>query len=438
MFWRLRAVLGALSALLLLLAARPALAAGFSDLKEVPWAAPEITLLADQGAVFGVGGSLFDPSAPVSREAVAVILARVLALQKEASLAPFADQATVSPWARPAMAEAVAAGLIKGEGDLLAPLQPLSRAEAAVLLWRLADQPAAGAAAPTFSDQASIPSWALSAVASLSGLGVVVGERGHLFAPDQTVTRAELAVMLARLEPDLAALPGLPTAVAGRVGQWVAPNQAGLAVQSQLAGPGGGVLMAGGKLWPIEPAASIWLMNTPADLYALAASDPVAGVLAPGGSLSLLIDFGPGASAPLTVENASATALFLSDAQVLPVRSPLLASLGRVTAPMVPSDLVGAVLATPPKAGSRLDLAELTVPNLEGMISAESTNSITLVAETSPTPFLTAGSWTIATGPSTAFDGPNGSGGLPAIGTQVTVLTTLDADGSLSAQVVAW
>lgn len=438
MFWRVLKVMAALLVVLALLPGRPVLASGFTDLSKVPWATPEITLLADQGAILGVGGLQFDPSAPVSREAVAVILARILPLHSEASLASFADQSTVSGWAKPALAEAVAAGLIKGEGDLLAPLQPLSRAQAAVLLWRLAGEPAAGVQASIFADQASIPAWAQAAVHSLSALGVISGEPGHLFMPSGIVTRAQLAVMLARLEPDLPSLPGLATAVAGRVSQWVAPNQTDLAVQSQLAGAGGGVLLASGKLWPISAAAPIWLGQNRSDLYALVAGDPLAAVLGPDGSLALVIDFGPGAGSLLTVENASHSSLFLSDASVWPVTSSLLATVGPVTAPVLPSDLIGAVLAKPPQPNAPLDLTQITVPNLQGTVSAESTNALTLLSANSPTPFLAAGSWTIATPAATVFQGPSGAGGPPAVGTQVTVLATLGSDGSLVAQVVAW
>ncbi|MHB1981458.1 MAG: S-layer homology domain-containing protein [Sulfobacillus sp.] len=433
--FRLMAVLYVLCALV---SATPVSASGFSDLPQVPWAAPEITLLADQGALLGVGGGRFDPSAAVSREAVAVILSRILALHSKASLADFADQATVSLWARAQVAEAVAAGLLKGEGALLAPLQPLSRAQAAVLLWRLAGQPAASSAAPAFADQAAIPSWAVAAVQSLTSLGVITGEPGHLFEPDGVVSRAQLAVMLARLEPDLAALPGLPTAVAGRVGQWIAPNQAGLAVQSQIAGVGGGVLMASGKLWPLASSAAIWLGQSRADLYALAAGDPLAGVLGPDGTLDLVLDFGPGASFPLTVENASDNALFMSDGSVWPVTAPLVATMGTVTAPVFPSDLVGAVLAKPLQPGLALDLAQITVPNLSGTVSAESATSITLTAANAPTPFLTAGSWTLVTSAQTSYNGPSGNGTMPPLGAQVTVLATLAASGTLTAQVVAW
>ncbi len=438
MFWRPLRLIAILCVVSALFSATPALAAGFTDLAQVPWAAPEITLLADQGALLGVGGGRFDPSAPVSREAVAIILSRVLALHTKASLAGFADQSTVSPWARPQVAEAVAAGLLKGEGALLAPLQSLSRAQAAVLLWRLAGQPVALSAAPSFADQPTIPSWAVAAVQSLTSLRVITGEPGHLFDPNGVVSRAQLAVMLVRLEPDLAALPGLPAAVAGRVGQWIAPNQASLAVQSQLAGAGGGVLMASGKLWPLSSSAAIWLGQRRSDLYALAAGDPLAGVLAAGGSLALVLDFGPGAASPLTVENASGNALFLSDGSVWPVTAPLVATMGTLTANVVPSDLVGAVLAQPPQPGLTLDLAQITVPNLSGTVTAESATSITVTTANAPTPFLTAGTWTLATTAQTSYNGPRASGNMPPLGAQVTVLATLAASGTLSAQVVAW
>ncbi len=439
MYRRAAVAVSALGLVLSLLGGRPAAASGFQDLSQVPWAAPAIDLVAGQGAMVGVSASRFDPEAAISRQEVAVILSRILALGTEASLLPFQDQAEVAPWARVAMAQAVAAGLIKGEGSLLAPDQAVSRAEAAVLLWRLAGSPTPLAAAPPFADQAQIPTWAAPAVSALTALGVVTGLPGHLFQPEAPVSRAAFALMLARVEPDLAAMPGLPRAVAGRVSQWIAPNQSTLAVQSGLAGPAGGVLLASGRVWPLGPGAAVWVGGQPADLYALAQGDPVSALLEADGNLGLVIDFGPGGLTPLTVENASMASLFLSDGTVWTVPASLSATLGQVTAPVLPSDLVGAVLAGPPSASAPLRLDQVTLPDLSGLVVRVGQNSLTVAVASSPSPFLTAGTWLVATTPKTAYQGPSGAAsGPPPVGSTVSVLATLSGTGQLTAQVVAW
>lgn len=431
----------ALTLVLILPGARPGAASGFRDLGQVPWAGPEITLLTLQGAMVGVSPWSFAPGAAISRQEVAVVLSRLLALSATTSLAPFGDHAKVAPWARSALAEAVAAGLIKGEGGLLAPWQPVTRAEAAVLLWRLAGEPQPAGTLSPFADQAAIPLWAAPAGAALSSLGVVTGFPGHLFAPQQPVSRAAFAVMLARLEPDLSSMPGLPAAVAGRVSEWLAPNQSTLAVQSQLVGSAGGVLLTTGRAWPFQPDASVEVAGTPQDLYALAAGDPVAAALAADGSITLLLDFGPGGSLPLTIENASASQLFLSNGQVLTVPGALSARLGGTTAAVLPSDLVGAVLASAPASpvASPLVLDQITLPDLSGVVVSDGALTMTVQLASSASPYLAAGSWPVTVNSATVFQGPDGVGsGPPPPGTMVRLLAILAANGQLTAQVVAW
>lgn len=58
--------------------------------------------------------------------------------------------------------------------------------------------PATFAATPSFSDEVSFSSWFADAVANLHVSGVVTGFPDGSFRPEATVTRAELAVMLAR------------------------------------------------------------------------------------------------------------------------------------------------------------------------------------------------------------------------------------------------
>ncbi|MNV80275.1 Endo-1,4-beta-xylanase A precursor [compost metagenome] len=47
-----------------------------------------------------------------------------------------------------------------------------------------------------FADDAEIPAWAKSAVAATVESGIVQGVSGNKFAPKQTATRAEAAVIL--------------------------------------------------------------------------------------------------------------------------------------------------------------------------------------------------------------------------------------------------
>jgi hypothetical protein len=69
----------------------------------------------------------------------------------------------------------------------------VTRAEMAVLLWRLAGSPAAPN--HVFADEAQIPAWARVATDWMRGAGITVPPA---FRPSDTVTRAEMAAFLWR------------------------------------------------------------------------------------------------------------------------------------------------------------------------------------------------------------------------------------------------
>lgn len=99
------------------------------------------------GLVHGYEDKTFKPDNPVTRAEMAAMLANALALKGlavqqepgrvEAILQNFKDQAEVPSWARSAMATAVTAGIIGGRDSGLAPLEQATRAEAVVMLKRL-------------------------------------------------------------------------------------------------------------------------------------------------------------------------------------------------------------------------------------------------------------------------------------------------------------
>ncbi|PWK13487.1 cadherin-like beta sandwich domain-containing protein [Tumebacillus permanentifrigoris] len=85
------------------------------------------------------------------------------------------------------------------------PDQHITRAELAAILSRTLPDGTNSAAAPSFHDlQAS--HWAYSSIAKVCGLKIMVGNPDGTFHPDDIVTRAEMAVVIARLKQ-------LPTAL---------------------------------------------------------------------------------------------------------------------------------------------------------------------------------------------------------------------------------
>ena len=100
----------------------------------------------------GTSETTFAPDAPVTREQLAVLLmeyaSRVLKLARTwtpADLSRFPDSGSVSGWARDALADAVALGLISGTDDgsgtaRLSPQGSATRAQCAAMLVRFLDK----------------------------------------------------------------------------------------------------------------------------------------------------------------------------------------------------------------------------------------------------------------------------------------------------------
>ena len=96
----------------------------FTDLTQ-DWYQDAVLWAYQTGVVAGTGdGTTFDPGLPVTREQIAVILMeytdRILNIKRTwapANLSGFPDAASVSDWAKDAMADAVALGLISGASN---------------------------------------------------------------------------------------------------------------------------------------------------------------------------------------------------------------------------------------------------------------------------------------------------------------------------------
>ena len=99
-------------------------------------------------------------------------------------------------WYSDAVIYAVGCGLMRGVSDTeFAPEDNVTRAMFVTILYRLKGSPAAGSA--TFSDVAA-GGWDSDAVAWASENGIVSGVSETEFAPDENITREQLAAMMLR------------------------------------------------------------------------------------------------------------------------------------------------------------------------------------------------------------------------------------------------
>ncbi|MBW7455167.1 asparaginase domain-containing protein, partial [Paenibacillus sepulcri] len=111
---------------------------------------------------------------------------------------PVALKDIAGHWAMASIEEAVAEGIVSGYSDgTFKPNQKLTRAEFAVMLIN-ALKPQGTGAELAFKDNAKIKGWAADAVAQAVKAGIVSGYSDGTFKPDATITRSEMAVMIAK------------------------------------------------------------------------------------------------------------------------------------------------------------------------------------------------------------------------------------------------
>ena len=158
------------------------------------WAKDSIIYLSDMDLVAGLGDGLFGVNEPVTRAQMAVMLDRILDLETGALNI---NDVKASYWAASEIAAVKNAGLMVGYPDgTFRPDQTLSRAEIAVILVR-AFELTANQNEVLFSDLGQSGwSWADQSIVTLSNLGLASGTGNGLFQPDKTLTRAEMAVFL--------------------------------------------------------------------------------------------------------------------------------------------------------------------------------------------------------------------------------------------------
>lgn len=124
---------------------------GFYDVPEGIWYDPWVDAVVDQGLMKGIGAKRFDPNANMTRGQALVVLYRMMTgapVDEEAGLdrTPFADVndgdyfTNAVNWA---YANGYATGYTNGEGRLVyAPNDSISRQDLAVLVWRVMGKPA--------------------------------------------------------------------------------------------------------------------------------------------------------------------------------------------------------------------------------------------------------------------------------------------------------
>ncbi|USG65421.1 S-layer homology domain-containing protein [Brevibacillus ruminantium] len=169
--------------------------AAFTDITNHP-AKKEIAYMADKGYVKGLTETTFGPEVSLTRAQYVTLLSRVFNWELPATpKLNFKDK--VPDYAQGAVQVAISKGLVKGYPDnTFRPDQPVTRAEAAVILDRVMNKKATTNKA--ISDKKTWPTWASQSITNVVGLGLMDPVNSK-FEPNKPTTRAVSVVSLYRI-----------------------------------------------------------------------------------------------------------------------------------------------------------------------------------------------------------------------------------------------
>ena len=156
---------------------------GFDDVASSDWFADAVKYVADKGLMNGTDDNQFSPNASTTRGMLMTVLAR------------YAGEDTTggATWYEKSMEWAKA----KGVSDGTNPNANITREQLVTMLYRYAGSPKADGKLDSFSDSASVSTYAADAMQWAVANGIVNGSNGKL-NPQNNATRAEVAAILMR------------------------------------------------------------------------------------------------------------------------------------------------------------------------------------------------------------------------------------------------
>lgn len=180
----------------------------FTDIKN-HWAKADIELMVSTGVVKGISATEFAPNDPITRAQFAALVVRALGLEADTGYALSFSDVGKAQWYYGEVAAAFKAGIVKGTGDTtFAPNANITREEMAVMISRamavageeidLTDAQVQEKLAK-FKDAANIASWAQADVAKAVEFGIITGRTDDTFVAKANATRAESTVMIKRM-----------------------------------------------------------------------------------------------------------------------------------------------------------------------------------------------------------------------------------------------
>ncbi len=169
----------------------------FDDIADVAWAKDAITALYKKNVINGKEERKFAPYDEVTREEFAKILISAFNMKLVDAEAPFTD-VQENDWSYEYIRTAYLAGVVKGMSDnYFGKTEKITRQDLAVMVYRMlalvncTEQSDDGF--QSFADGETIAEYAKAAVGSLYRQGIVSGDDARYFHPEDNASRAEAA-----------------------------------------------------------------------------------------------------------------------------------------------------------------------------------------------------------------------------------------------------
>ena len=165
----------------------------FSDISQALWAKEAIDYLAQRKIINGKSENIFAPNDYLTRAEAVKLLVTAFNIEIPAELSLPFDDVNNSDWFYPYLCAAYKSGLIQGiTQNTFAPQQTITHQDIAVLISRIIKSDEEGADL-TFSDSGEISDYAKNSVSLLCSLGIINGTDQNRFAPHENTTRAQAA-----------------------------------------------------------------------------------------------------------------------------------------------------------------------------------------------------------------------------------------------------
>ncbi len=173
----------------------------YTDVAGYGWAENAMNILAEKEIMGGIGNGLFAPNQNLTREQAAKLIVLAFGLESTMKTNKFED-CDINEWYYPYVTAASANGIVKGITRTEFGVGSfITRQDMAVMLDRalMLKGLASGSTANRLTDMDSVDDYAKDSVTTLAAMGIINGMEDGSFCPHNRITRAEAAVMLARI-----------------------------------------------------------------------------------------------------------------------------------------------------------------------------------------------------------------------------------------------